>query len=284
MSIDRQKEPLQDLCDKFEDVVFEPLHTDEAEINAYVSGLFSDQGEAGHKLLADIRDRITYGESEMFSGKSPFGVAMLDWVIKGLLAEDLLSDEKQSLLRDLLGNEVVLREIADVLNMRIADLDNWQWEVGELGIPVLPRQQLNGKYRIWMEENIIQAMLIHYTGIRCCVFTRAALLEFELGSNATLGRLQALRASQYQEEFLLSQLPEDVRSIGSYENDESSGHHSQPRVNQGHIKQKLLRTLASEVIVQGALEGEVTVLQSDLQWYGALPHYHFRRDALLRIF
>lgn len=308
-SIDQQKERLQDLCDKFEAVVFEPLHTDESEINAYIAGLFQDQDGEASKLLSEIRGHITDGGKALLAEKAPFDLPTLDWAIKGLLAEDLLSDEKQSLLREILDNDVVLREIADVLNMRIADLDDWHWGAGELGIPVLPRQQLNGKYRVWMDEDVIQAILIHYIGIRCCVFTREALvrfvattpngiwkwnevtskedqerLKYYLGSCSTRGGLEALRASRYQNHFFLSQLPRDVYSIGSYEDDGTSYEEQSPtRGTQGNIKQKLLRTLASEVVVHGALEGEVAVLQSDLQWY-ATGLSHSTIFAVMRFF
>jgi hypothetical protein len=68
------------------------------------------------------------------------------------LFEDLLSDEKQSILQDFLQSDIVLGEIADVLNMRFADIKNWGWDAGDDGIPVMLRQGLNGKYRIWMDE------------------------------------------------------------------------------------------------------------------------------------
>ncbi|PSR80086.1 hypothetical protein BD289DRAFT_441405 [Coniella lustricola] len=258
--LDRQKERLQALCDKFEAVVFEPLETDQVAMDAYLRDLFTGKDTRDNnnsKLLAKIRDHIGSSErAQILDNRSPFDVDTLIWAIKGLLIEDLLSEEKQDLLRDMLRNEVVLREIADVLNMRLADLENWSWDAdsGEeadddtkemKGISVLPRQQLNGKYRIWMDEDVIQAILIHYIGMKCCVFTRAALTEFVSTSPSTewdepvdslrgmwkwnnvipraermkrnyyLGRanmgqesgLQDLRRQQYIDTFFLSQLP-----------------------------------------------------------------------------
>lgn len=32
-------------------------------------------------------------------------------------------------------------------------------------MPVEPRRQLNGKYRIKMDEDILQAILLHYVGV-----------------------------------------------------------------------------------------------------------------------
>lgn len=69
----------------------------------------------------------------MFSTINPFDESTLKWCINGLLAEDLLSEEKQGILRDFLNNPMVLREMADILNMRFADIENWEWDAGEDG-------------------------------------------------------------------------------------------------------------------------------------------------------
>ncbi|KAI0457311.1 hypothetical protein F5B21DRAFT_102873 [Xylaria acuta] len=102
----------------------------------------------------------------MLRTKEPFSRHVRGWCINGLLAEDLLSDEKQAILREFLKNPFILNEIADVLNMWFADFDNWSWEAGEQGMPVLPRPQLNGKYRIWIDEDVLQAIFIHYVGLK----------------------------------------------------------------------------------------------------------------------
>src|SRR5215469_60508 len=174
--IERQKQRLQELCDKFEAVVFEPLHTDEVEIDNYLRDLCS--GEECLEALSKLRKSIGDWGTSFPQNTHPFDEGTLRWCINGLLAEDLLSDEKQSTLQDFLGNDVVLKEIADVLNMRFANIENWDWDAGQQGIPVMPRQQLNGKYRIWMDEDVLQAILTHYIGINWCIIVRQSLKEF----------------------------------------------------------------------------------------------------------
>ena len=178
--LERQKERLQELCDKFESVVFEPLETDEAEIDNYIGDLFS--GEEGAKALRSLRGSVKWCGDKMLADKAPFTQDSLTWCIKGLLAEDLLSEEKQNVLQDFLKNELVLGEIADVLNMRFADLNSWNWEADD-GIPVMPRQQLNGKYRIWMDEDVLQAIFVHYIGIRWCVNLKSSLTDLVQNSS-----------------------------------------------------------------------------------------------------
>ncbi|KAI8955216.1 hypothetical protein F4801DRAFT_378899 [Xylaria longipes] len=304
--VDRQEKHLKELCKKFEEVVFTPLETDEARIEQYMQGLFS--GDKARKALESLRSQIQRHEEVLFWGKGPFSREILGWCINGLLAEDLLSDEKQAHLREFLENPVVLNEIADVLNIRFADFDNWSWEAGEQGIPVLPRPQLNGKYRIWMDEDILQAIFIHYVGIKNCVGLKSALTHFLNRQDANhrdgawnwrAGRditnvdrvryewfsgmrfvfnsgVDSTRSNLFRESFFLSQLPASETTIGknrAYVNDgnveEDAEQKEKPeKVPENfNVKQKLLRTLATEAIVHRTVYGEAAVIQSDLQWY-----------------
>ena len=132
--VDRQRERLKELCDKFEKVVFEPLEVDEVEIDLHLVQLFqSDEGEEGAKPLKELRRTVGNFCDRLFGRKSPFDENTLHWCINGLLAEDLLSNEKQDILREFLDNSTVLREMADVLNMRFSNIESWDWEAGESG-------------------------------------------------------------------------------------------------------------------------------------------------------
>ncbi|KAK1623671.1 hypothetical protein BDP81DRAFT_120432 [Colletotrichum phormii] len=171
--IDHQKELLQNLRDQFEKVVFTPLETDEAEINAYLASIFSTR--ESEKALEDVRQRVAQSSKNFLQRTSPFNKTTLKMCIASLLQQDLLSDEKQAILREFDSNDVVLREIADVLNTRFADFDNWEWDAGEEGVSYLPRQQANGKYRIWMDEDVLQVIFIHWVGIKGCVSLKETL-------------------------------------------------------------------------------------------------------------
>ncbi|KAF4992916.1 hypothetical protein FGRMN_6860 [Fusarium graminum] len=307
--LDQQKERLKQLCDKFERVVFEPLETDEVEIDLYLNELFQgDQGEESVKSLKSLRETIGDSCREIFGAKTPFDSTTLKWCINGLLAEDLLSDEKQAILRDFLEKPVVLGEIADVLNMRFSNIDSWEWDAGEHGIPVLPRQQLNGKYRIWMDEDVLQAILIHYIGIKCCVALKSALHEF-ISSNDTIWKWHAgpepsrdeklrrkyymttgadsktnistERKWQYKNKFFMSQLPETVESIGSGGYSDSTG--EQDTSKKPNIKQRLLQSLATEATIHKTLKGEVALVQTDLEWF-ATGLSHTTIFATMRFF
>ncbi|KAK8041294.1 hypothetical protein PG994_014301 [Apiospora phragmitis] len=150
--------------------------------------------------------------------RSPFDSDCLKWCLRGLLAEDLVSDEQQATLRDFLDNEAALKEIGDVLNMRYADFDSWQWQAGDNGIPVLPRQQLNGKYRIWMDEDVIQAIFVEFVGIRCCTMTRESLTSFvrnapswKWTAGPAPGKTEQLRREDYLNEVSPRSNTDEVR-------------------------------------------------------------------------
>ncbi|KAI1171649.1 hypothetical protein F4777DRAFT_591057 [Nemania sp. FL0916] len=303
---DRQETRIKELCEKFEKVVFEQLETSETKIEEYMRELFS--GDESEKSLKSLRSTIENHEYRLFlQEKEPFDRDTLRWCVNGLLAEDLLSDEKQDALREFLENPVVLDEIADVLNLRFADFDSWSWEAGEQGIPVLPRPQLNGKVRIWQDEDVLQSIFIHYIGIKNCVELKSALnaflnnqegpwnwsggrtamrnvdrVRYEYFQNDRLGstwNLDKTRSTSFREPFFLSLLPTSVTTIGkdrAYVNDgdargvedkDEKKQKDEQKFENINIKQMLLRTLATEAIVHRTLYGEVAVIQSDLQWY-----------------
>ncbi|KAK6087808.1 hypothetical protein SCUP234_01447 [Seiridium cupressi] len=307
--VDRQKERLQELCDKFERVVFEPLETDEVEIDLFMSDLF--EGDEASKSLEGLRRQMQYAGESLMTRKNPFDIMTLKWCLRGLLAEDLLSDEKQVILRDFLENEMALKEIGDVLNMRYADFDSWQWQAGKDGIPILPRQQLNGKYRIWMDEDVLQAIFIEFVGIQCCIKVKPILrdliddsaswkwttgtkprtvdrLRRENYTNESLSRgntVNLQRKSRYIDQFFLSQLPGSVNALGSgtYVNDGAGSEDEGDKKAVQNIKQELLRTIATEVLLGRRLSGSVVVIQSDLKWY-ATGLSHNTIFAVMRFF
>ncbi|OHW89506.1 hypothetical protein CSPAE12_11915 [Colletotrichum incanum] len=355
--VDRQKERLQNLCDQFEKVVFTSLETDEVEINNYLNGFFDTDEKK--KVIKTVQDHMRRTSEAVLKTVKPFNEKTLRQCIKGLLEQDLLSDEKQAVLKEFEQNEGVLREIADVLNTRFTDFESWNWDAGEEGVPVLPRQQLNGKYRIWMDEDVLQAIFVHYVGISNCVglknilarivsdesnkfwrwHTGSPLTEREAQRRAyyldegvedvpmykrrlsgwrkdsdkprargasldaairssTFQKIAEHRRNDYVDNFCVAALPSRADSLnnGLYADE---GEHSEdidddwggkwetqdekakkPNLN---IKQFLLRTLATEIMIQQAIHGQAAVVQSDLKWFGASLS-HTSIFAVMRFF
>jgi hypothetical protein len=298
----KQKQKLKELCDQFESVVFEPRETNADEIRGFLDGLFATEESA--KALEELRARIHLQCITFWEEEEPFNPDALAMCIRGLLTEDLLSEEKQDTLKYILENKVALREISDVLNMRYADLGNWDWRAGKDGIPVLPRQQVNGKYRIWMDEDVLQAVFTQYIFIRLCNMVKETLTDFiedgrvwdwgrsremterdklrwkyyfNLSSPASFG-VDAVRKQEFLERHFLYQIPSTQTTLqergGAYDDDDGDeGSYAAPSEVPKNIKQQLLRKIATETLIQRQVNGRAAVVQSDLQWYAtALPH------------
>jgi hypothetical protein len=302
---ERQKQRLQQLCDQFEAVVFEPRETNEHEIHAFLGDLFLD--DQGKLALSQLRRLVKDRCETIWTAEEPFNQISLSNCIKGLLTQELLSDGKRAVLKDFLGNKVAMTEIADVLNMRYADLKNWDWRTGEKGIAVLPRQQTNGKYRVWVDEDVLETIFAEFIALKFCgalkylltyIITHYRVWKFSPGPQMTerdilsrryyldsrpwrVNNLDAFRKGEYESTYFLSHLPGSDTSL--FENgptydeasdDEDAGarptHKAGPNKN---IKQRILRKVATETLLHQHLHGEAAVIQSDMKWYGTgLPH------------
>lgn len=287
---------LQQLREMFESYVFTPLDIDTSAITSHLDGLF--QSEDAAKALKHLRDEVEDIGNILASSSSPFNHEVLEWCIKGLLKNDLLTEHKKTLLGEFLQNKVVLAEIADVLNMRFASLDSWSW--GDDGISVEPRKQLNGKYRVMMDEDILQAIFLHYIGLTWSVKMKAALRRivqnkyvwkksasdmsreerhrraYFLASHHTnpVQSLAQTKQRAYETDYFLAQLPDTVEAGARGGYDDEGNHNAQGDLKTPlEIRQQLLHQLASELLIHRAQHGDVAVVQSDIQWfYTSLSH------------
>ncbi|KAK3343961.1 hypothetical protein B0T25DRAFT_522006 [Lasiosphaeria hispida] len=245
--VERQRQRLSQLVDKFEAVVFEPRETSDSEIRSFLDNLFPD--EESQTALEKLRGDIAEASEDLMNETAPFDDESLTNCIKGLLTEDILSDEKQAILRDFLESDVAKVEISDVLNMRYSDLKHWHWDAGKDGIRVMPRAGLNGKYRIWADDDILQMIFVQFIGIRLCNILKPILTEF---MKQLPGSETALFDGDYNYDG-------EDRNDGSSEDDDDwairrskrNKRSSQPKEappKKSGIKQKLLRQLTTELI------------------------------------
>ncbi|KAH6621265.1 hypothetical protein B0J18DRAFT_432009 [Chaetomium sp. MPI-SDFR-AT-0129] len=252
---ERQRQRLSELVDKFESVVFQPRETDEAEMHRFIDRTLPS--EEDQKRLKSLREKVGTASADFMRETTPFTKESLTSCIKGLLTEDILSDEKQAILRDFLDNDIAKSEIADVLNMRFSDLKHWQWDAGQEGIRVMPRRGLNGKYRVWADDDILQMILVQHIGIRLCNMIKPLLKDFmntmysrdrdeyNAPSQADRDRLafftgtslhtrianvKSQRVSDYLDKFFLSQLPTTETSLfdgdNNYDDDDDDVTHT----------------------------------------------------------
>ncbi|KAE8371832.1 hypothetical protein BDV26DRAFT_116098 [Aspergillus bertholletiae] len=300
---ERQKQRLQQLCDQFEKVVFESPPTAEDnetdELEEFLDCLFPN--EDSRTALYNLRRKVSRVCSELWHQADPFNIYSIRSCIRGLLTEDLLSEEKQGILKYFLGDSVALTEIADVLNMRYADLKNWDWHA-EDGIPVLPRQQLNGKYRIWIDDDVVQTIFAQFIAVRLCSLIKPLLKEltehksvwnwhpsprlterdslrrqFYLSDNDQIRSIEMSRKNDYLESDFLFHMPSTESSLserGMLYDDENNEDGADRGIDgPSNIKQRVLRKVASQALLNRQIYGQAAVVQSDMKWYAtALPH------------
>lgn len=296
---ERQKQRLKQLCDQFERTVFEPRQTDPIEIDLFLSDLFPTVKDKD--ALERLRERVRRNLAEIWEEKDPFTIDSLSDCIRGIQTEEIVSEEKQETLKHFLNNDVALNEIADVLNMRYADLKNWDWHADDEGVPVLPRQQLNGKYRIWMDDDVLETIFVEHICVKLCAMLKATLKDYiqgDSGWNFTQGpkltnidryrrqyylnndregpnNVESQRKEDFVDTFFLSSMPEGQDTLASrvcgY--DEDGDNAQEGSLAPKSVKQQLLRKIVTETYFRNQFYGQAAVIQSDLQWYAtSIPH------------
>ena len=204
-------------------MVFEPADVDEEELNDYLERLFKFEEEdtdADSKVataLGDLRRRVAAFESSLSSSQQ-FNVYTLKWVIQGLQASDLLSNEKREVLKGFLVNDIILSEIADVLNMRMAVLDRWSW--GD-HVPLEERRNVNGGYSIQMHEDLLQAIFLHYIGVKWSVFFKNSCYNFHITAWKT-NDITVPKADRLRREYYLG--AEGTKKYPNLQDKRSNGH------------------------------------------------------------
>ncbi|KAG0652845.1 Histone [Hyphodiscus hymeniophilus] len=246
---------------EWEKLVFDPFETDHMAITTYLSIadveilariLFGKNGtnKQATRALEALRRSVEDFETTL-SGPNQFNESVLRWTIAGLLASGLLTEEKRAALKDFLSNPIILAEVADVLNMRMASLDSWSWEIE--GLPVEQRRHLTGKFHIYIDEDLLQAIFLQYIGVKWCVFFKKAFTTFSnsddawtslrepipilarkrreyfLGSQKKKPSAQSKRQGLYKSIWFMSQLPDsEYQDHTSVEGDEEAEYDTRP--------------------------------------------------------
>lgn len=278
----------------WESYVFNRADVDADSIRDYLDRLFG-KTTVSREALKELRETIKDFGTEFAAKKVWFTVEELEWVSRALLRSDLLSKEKTAILKEFMRSKEVTQEVADVLNMRLASLDSWSWP--SEGISVEMRRQLNGKYRVYMDEDLLDGLLLQYLGLKWAVTLRSAFNTF-LNSRAwrslneripkqekerrqyfrdTRGQVRGysvndFRRETYKNHYFMTQLPESVEG-GTPDYDEDGSADGDKPKNALDTKHSLLHMLITESIIHRSLHGQFTAIRSDFKYFGpSLPH------------
>lgn len=280
----------------FESHVFTTKDTDTAAIKAYLDELFSLSKDSKGQLTRTRKSVKEFGE--LLLRRTTFTVDDLKLTIRSLLASNLSSNEKRHTLKEFNLNQAVLVEVADVLNMHLSSLPSWTW--GTDAVPVEMVRHLNGKYRIHMDEEILQAIFLEWLGLKWAVqfkamfrkiFTSRAWKsskqlskteierrEYFLGekqnshapediSSATT--IEQMRQAMQKTHFFMNQLPDDMDTAGQGYDDSEEDDQLSPT----GTKQSLLHIVTTECLLNTMLHNTFTAVRSDFAWFGpSLSH------------
>lgn len=277
---------------EWESIVFaEGSKSEEATHETYLNHIFSSTTKS-KKMLQTPLENLREGMKTFELGR--FDTEHLKESMKGILVTDLLSEAKRKALEDFRNNPMILQEMADVLNMQIDVLDSWSW--GNEPIPVELRRALNGKYRVYMDEEIVQALLLHFIGMKWAVHMKTVFTAFfcsgawRQSSRKSLDRVargrrqdygldsreqsnvRNQRRNRYQNDYFMVQLPEDFGNTADEYNDEDDSDKGDMKSPMA-TKQSLLHLMTAETLINTRLHGSFSILQSDFKWFGpSLPH------------
>ncbi|KAF6836146.1 hypothetical protein CPLU01_03845 [Colletotrichum plurivorum] len=280
----------------WEQYVFHPKQTDAGAIKEYLQRLFCESSKDINRAFLDMKKEVKAFQTA-WDDRTHFDEDSLTDTIRGILRGDSLTDQKRAILGDFLNNKVVLREIADVLNMRMQTRNTWAWDGV---VQVEQRRQLNGRYRFYPDEDLLQTIFIHHVGSEWGVQMRRLLFSFldrtgvEKDASRPMTKQELRRrrfflngsastqevndsverklAEHYKKEILLDQLPESkAEKRGGYSSD--GVEEEDNRKSHIAVVQNLLHLIQSEIIIHKRLGEDITVIRSDLKWFGpSVPH------------
>ena len=283
---------------QWEALVFKtPERSDPMVVTNYLEKTFDTEGMA-KKLSVSPLDTLRDDVRSFKLGR--FDLDFLKTAIKGLIKADLLSGENLTALMELQANPAVLSEMVDVLNMQVDALESWNW--GKDALPVEMRRALNGKYRVFMDEEPFQAVLLHFIGMKWAVHLKQCFTDF-LKSDMWKQSSEGLRDKKarirreyflpnenkeycvaktrhetYQSDWFMQQLPSSFDQGTRDYNDTEAKELTEDEVEAEKkasmaLKQSLLHMVSAECLVNTKIHGSFTILQSDFEWFGpSLPH------------
>ncbi|EGX90892.1 hypothetical protein CCM_05048 [Cordyceps militaris CM01] len=262
--------------------------------------------------LADLRTRLLQKmRSSIFhncKGAIHVSVAIVKAAIKAILSADQLTSEKRRAMIDLGNRENVLSEIADILNidLKLAAMERWSW--GDAPIKAQMRKAINGKYRVYMDIELLDSILIHCVGQAVSVHIKQALEQAWDPTVADVWKVKQdedrtaainahipgfaiqnaenstrqLRNHMYKNIFFSPRLPtsmtDENSGVGRYEDDDSLASEEQVqknltdlengRPNVVNLKTDILRVCTAEMGMQKIVHGQFCLLQSDFEWFG----------------
>lgn len=281
----------------WEEYVFEAKETDGPAIEGYLDELFAENSSKEVKNAFETLRKDLKRFQDNWDGQTHFDKDRISQYINTILRGDVISDQKRTTLNEFLGNGIVLSEIADVLNMRMSTRKDFAWDSVTT---VEQRRQLNGRYRFFPDEDLLQTIFLQCIGLVWATELRRVLTRFvntagvlkptgsKLSKQAARRRrfflgdkgakvfnsVEFSTRKHWREKIFMDQLPAVVfEKRASYGNDKEEGEEGDSRGSPLSVVQKLVHRIQASVTMRQQLGQETAVVRSDFRWFGpSLPH------------
>lgn len=281
---------------RWEEDAFSPTEIDEDELRWFLKDAFVRGTDRKPQALDGLSKTIREFEKELASPHQ-MDTTTIDWVISGLLASDLPSPETRETLRSYKHDKLKLSVIPFVLNMEMRNLYDWSWGDSVL---VDHRRNADGTYTVFLDEGVLQAMLLQYIGVKWSVFFKKAFRSFQCapggpwldhdhaisrydkrrreyfcGACETEGSVQHMRDSMYREHVFVTRLMDhETQGLEAKQSDNAEG--SCP-IEANERRQTLLQILAAEVTMSEGQHKIMRILCSSFdRWDRLIPHATIR--------
>ncbi|KAF3929667.1 hypothetical protein AA313_de0201970 [Arthrobotrys entomopaga] len=214
--------------------------------------------------------------------------------IHGLVSGELLTEAKKTACKEILLSDVILEEIAMVLTLRLREIENWKY--ADPAIQLNFRRHLNGKYRCYADEPLLDAIFLQWIGVKWGMELRRVLdilhqstswarpgdpidaARQEVRSTMIPGEANTIspnsiqtQQNRFMKEFFLTLLPESIYDFRAYNEDgqladqEKKDNEKIRRARNEELKQMLLqRLLIDKQYAEAVNPGKpFTVVQAD---------------------
>ncbi|CAM0143096.1 hypothetical protein VKS41_006140 [Umbelopsis sp. WA50703] len=251
---------------ELEERVFESGEIQADGLTSFLDQTFDMEDVAVKKALESCRKNTKEFCDELL--KTDIETYQLKNCVSGLLSSDLLNGEKQTSLQQLKENEPYLQDLATLLSSRLRAIKSWSWPVH--GVHVDVRRSIAGRYRAFLDEDIITALFLQYIGVSFAVHIKAELRKMYEGPlwkrvASKHSCIHNRRKNTHTTNFL-SVLPNTMESQGSfaYEYSDSGAN------NAVNVKNSLIHLLATDAQLHKICKPDqpFTVVRTDMEWFG----------------
>lgn len=245
--------------------------------------------------LRDIRNTIHSTSKQGI----PITTSIVKSAIDAVLSADQLTSEKRRAMQDIRNRPNIIREIVDILQIDVEFSALAKRSYSEVPTSMQMRKAINGKYRVYLDLELLDAILIQCVGQWISVNIKKALENsfrkepeededehsalmaqiYVFSSPQNMPSVQRLRSTMYERVFSSTRLPESMGDDSPDYDDSSSEPQSglsdlvNGRSNKYNLRTDILRICNAEMGVQKLVHGQFCILQSDFEWFGpSIPH------------